>query len=94
MCPRHLHRDGKGFALASRRLSLSIDMSVSHRELDSRPTRQACNMKGNLCLIEITSVLLFCYQSMYSSCNTTALHVAVATLKVLGSLYSSARSES
>ena len=43
---------------------------------------------------EITSVLLLCYQFMYSSCNTTALHVAVAALKVLGSLYSSARSES
>ena len=43
---------------------------------------------------EITSVLLLCYQSMYSSCDTTALHVAVAALKVLGSLYSSARSES
>ena len=33
---------------------------------------------------EITSVLLLCYQSMYSSCNTIALHVAVAALKVLG----------
>ena len=33
---------------------------------------------------EITTVLLLSYQSMYSSCDTTALHVAVAALKVLG----------
>ena len=82
--PRHLQRDGKGFAFASRRLSLSVDVSVSHKDLDSRPTGQSCNAKVNLCLIEITSVLLLCYQPMYSSCNTTALHVAVAALKVLG----------
>ena len=84
MCPGHLQRDGRGFALASSRLSLSVDVSVSHRELDSRRTGQLCNMQVNLCLIEITSVLLLCYQSMYSSCNTTALHVAAAALKVLG----------
>ena len=41
-------------------------------------------MKINLCLIGITSVLVLCYQSMYSSGDTTALHVAVAALKVLG----------
>ena len=81
------------FAFASRRLSFSVDMSVSHRELDSQPTGQLCNVKVNLCLIEITSELLFCYQSMCSSCDTTALHVAVAALKVLGSEYSSARRE-
>ena len=34
---------------------------------------------------EITSVLLLCHQSVYNSGNTTALHVAVAALKVLGS---------
>ena len=81
---RHLQRDGKGFAFASRRLSLLVDMSVSHRELDSRPTGQSCNMKVKLCLIGTTSVLVLCDQSMYSSCDTTALHVAVAALKVLG----------
>ena len=35
----------------------SVDLSVSHRELDTRPTGQTCDMKVNLCLIEITMAL-------------------------------------
>ena len=75
-------------------------VSTTGREPAQEPAetstiRHQCNVKLHLCLIEITSVLLLCYQSMYRSCNTTALHVVVvADVKVLGSQYSSARSES
>ena len=53
VCPRHLPQDGKGFCACQPYISLSVDVPVSLRKLDIRRTGQFCNMKVNLCLIEI-----------------------------------------
>ena len=72
VCPRRLPQDGKGFCACKLYVSLSVDVPVSLRKLDTRRMGQFCIMKVNLCLIEYGAVLLLCYQSMYSSCDTTA----------------------
>ena len=48
-----------------------------------------CKRSGRVPRGEITTVLLLCYQSMYSSCNKPVYHAAVTALKVLGTICSS-----
>ena len=83
--------DVHGNGVRLRSIGCPDDNGVNHRPRTSSGAgrdQHHSNVELHLCLIEITSILLPCYQSMYRSCNTTALHVVVvADVKVLGSQY-------
>ena len=77
VCPRHLHQDGKGSALASLRVGPYLDLSVSHREFAG----QTCNMKVNLCLIEITmAVQSCCFAISPCTVHVTSLYITLLLL--------------